>query len=802
MHTHTHSHTSDDDNESGIHVPSDDEAMDVATSSTVAVPDSNKGLPKIFRRALSSDRSEEGDPRSRRNSLSDVPYSLGAEDRETIPAPQAMSSLAFVAQRPTISTVRAASSSPSLSATPTTAPIAAVPFPAVSHPDPAPVAPPLMGVASVPFPAVSHSAPAPVAPPLMGVASVVTPTKERVTIGPSGDDDDGNGGDGDGDDDDEDDDDNDDDDDGDGDGDDKVKVQPNQRSSLGARSAIHPAPKVAPPTSRAPGKAPSSLDMGHRVPRVHDPPGDLAPMKRSQHPPYKVKPSADTAVTKPHPSPSTVSDQSPVHRNPVKGASITPPRNPLTSPYKAHPPLGDVSCIAHSKDSTPVLAEPTPVLAEVQTGTHMMARDSRGSPVGGSFDQPIAPVGTRVQDGFEDDLEVSSSEDSPPDSVVKPPPCPAYTEPGRAHLSRKRMKEEEEVEEEEEEEEEVEVEVDSDDEETCGAKVTGSHGAKVKLHGGQMHTEDWERGEVIKASPIRDEDGWPFALPKAVDGSISPAWEVLSSLEEEEELSVGEEPLPPISQVQTKAMPATESEPLSLVVKVSRKHLAKQKSTLQGGLGSGHLPSHQTTMRHLPSHQTTMGHLPSHQTTMGHLPSHQTTMGHLPSHQTTVGHRISSSASRAEEESVSLVVSINKRLLESRKNSSIVHQRSIGKQPLPPRDAVVKSDKKLSKPSSRKRELDISEMGLFGKEPKKVCVCMCMCVCICVFMCVCVCVCVYVRDAISYFPDGLVLLHSNDASLPRRSRLSLSQVPLALPQMGRAPEPLILPMRELLNVLS
>eukprot|EP00731_Ephydatia_muelleri_P021432 Em0014g23a len=229
--------------------------------------------------------------------------------------------------------------------------------------------------------------------------------------------------------------------------------------------------------------------------------------------------------------------------------------------------------------------------------------------------------------------------------------------------ARKRVKEEEE-----EDDDDDDVAGDSGEEET-----RGGHGGKVKLH---MHpTEDWERGEVIKASPLCDEEGWPFDLPKVADESNSSAWEVLSSLEEDEELSVGEEPLPPIPQVQAKATPAVESEPLSLVVRVNRKLLVKQKPAIPPAP---------------PLQPTNVGHVPL---------------------------RPGSSLVRlGEEELGSLVVSINKRLLEGRKASSPVHQRGMEERPSV---VLVKSEKKTTKPS-RKRELDVSEIGLFGKEPKKI----------------------------------------------------------------------------------
>eukprot|EP00731_Ephydatia_muelleri_P010855 Em0005g1441a len=135
---------------------------------------------------------------------------------------------------------------------------------------------------------------------------------------------------------------------------------------------------------------------------------------------------------------------------------------------------------------------------------------------------------------LEKDLEVSSSEELSPGSVPEPTPCIANVESER-------------------------VRTDTDEDE----EVEGGHGAKVKLHGGQLHVEGWEtEEEVIKASPICDVDGWLFPC----------SWEVLPSLEDlEDDLSVGEE----------------------AVNMLNRKHVMKHKPTLQGAHGVGNtLPPH------------------------------------------------------------------------------------------------------------------------------------------------------------------------------------------------------------------
>ena len=133
---------------------------------------------------------------------------------------------------------------------------------------------------------------------------------------------------------------------------------------------------------------------------------------------------------------------------------------------------------------------------------------------------------------LEKDLEVSSSEESSPGSMPEPTPCIANVESER-----------------------VKTGTDEDEE------VEDGHGAKVKLHSGQLHIEGWEtEEEVIKASPICDADGWLFPC----------SWEVLPSLEDlEDDLSVGEE----------------------AVNMVNRKHLMKHKQTLQGSHGNT-LPPH------------------------------------------------------------------------------------------------------------------------------------------------------------------------------------------------------------------
>ena len=749
MHTHTYtSPTSDEDNESGIHVPSDDEAMDVITT---LPPDPSKGLPsRIFRRALSSDMSEEGEARSRRNSLSDMFPPLGGEEREPNPV-QAMSSLAVVSLRPTLSTTPSTSSS--LLATPTTFSTAAAPLPVA----PVPVAPPPLGT-----------------PSTRAVVSVVPAAKSP---GPSG----GDGGDGDGsdvsddvsDDDDVDVEANDDD-----DGDDRHsgKLKAPKSLTSGTRSVtpiIHPtlltvpskpeitpgkAPMISGKAPKIPGKAPS-LDVVQRASSVHTPvvvsPVKASSSSSSSHTSPKAKPTAVPLVpwlppvtASPHPDHTPTPPS--IHRTAGKGTihtAATPPETSFASPYKVHRNVGGTSLQPQARDPGTLGVKDTPV----RTGGKLMAHEKREREVspgaGATLDQLNPPASAEAQ-GFDDDLDVSSSEDSLPDSVapaqpvvstpigppggasthVEPPGrASAHVEPSRGtQLSRKKMREEESEEEEEEDDDDDDVAGDSGEEET-----RGGHGGKVKLH---MHsTEDWERGEVIKASPLCDEEGWPFDLPKVADESNSSAWEVLSSLEEDEELSVGEEPLPPIPQVQAKATPAVESEPLSLVVRVNRKLLVKQKPAIPAAP---------------PLQQTNVGHVPL---------------------------RPGSSLVRlGEEELGSLVVSINKRLLEGRKASSPVHQRGMEERPSV---VLVKSEKKTAKPS-RKRELDVSEISLFGKEPKKVvCVCVHVCICACVcmhvcvlvylYICACVCACVFVLVCgvfIHLFPQIKVIPQPSSSS--------------------------------------
>ncbi|KAL5474928.1 hypothetical protein EMCRGX_G026960 [Ephydatia muelleri] len=631
--------------------------MDVITT---LPPDPSKGLPsRIFRRALSSDMSEEGEARSRRNSLSDM--------------------------------------FPPLGATPTTFSTAAAPLPV---------------------------APVPVAPPPLGTTrAVVSVVPAAESPGPSG----GVGGDGDGSDDVSDDDvdveANDDDDDGDDRHSGKLKAPKSLTS--GTRSVtpiIHPtlltvpskpeitpgkAPMISGKAPKIPGKAPMisgkapSLDVVQRASSVHTP-VVVSPVKASSssssssHTSPKAKPTAAPLVpwlppvtTSPHPDHTPTPPS--IHRTAGKGTihtAATPPETSFASPYKVHRNVGGTSLQPQARDPGTLGVKDTPV----RTGGKLMAHEKRErevSPEGAALDQLNPPASAEAQ-GLDDDLDVSSSEDSLPDSVapaqpvvsthigppggasthVEPPGrASAHVEPSRGtQLSRKKMKEEESEEEEEEDDDDDDVAGDSGEEET-----RGGHGGKVKLH---MHpTEDWERGEVIKASPLCDEEGWPFDLPKVADESNSSAWEVLSSLEEDEELSVGEEPLPPIPQVQAKATPAVESEPLSLVVRVNRKLLVKQKPAIPPAP---------------PLQPTNVGHVPL---------------------------RPGSSLVRlGEEELGSLVVSINKRLLEGRKASSPVHQRGMEERPSV---VLVKSEKKTTKPS-RKRELDVSEIGLFGKEPKKI----------------------------------------------------------------------------------